>query len=77
MTTFACWPKRPVMCVILAVTSQAIRRQSGLCDVLRDMAGLAIEAAVGARQGVARLRVVVIAPALPAIRVMTKRAAGP
>jgi hypothetical protein len=77
VTTFACWPKRSVMRIILAVTSHAIRRQGGLCDVLRDVAGLAIETAVGARQGVARLRVVVIAPALPAIRVMTKRAVGP
>ena len=41
------------------------------------MAGLAIEVAVRPGQRVARLRVVIIAPALPTIRVVTKRTVRP
>src|SRR5271169_3465949 len=59
------------MRVILAVTGHAVRRQCGLRDILRDMAGLAIEAAMGSGQRVACLGVVIKAPALPAIRVVT------
>ena len=65
------------MGVILAMTGQAIRRQSGLRDVLGDMAGLAIEIAVSSSQRVARLGVVIITPTCPAIRVVTKRTARP
>ncbi len=77
MATFTRRSERPAMRVILAVTGHAIRRQCWLCDVLRDVAGLAIEAAMGSRQGVARLRVVVVAPALPAVRVVAKCAIRP
>jgi hypothetical protein len=64
------------MYVILAVTRHAIRRQCRLCEILRGVTGLAIEAAMGSRQRVARLRIVIKTPALPAIRVVTKRAVG-
>jgi hypothetical protein len=64
------------MGVILTVASHAIRRQCRLCDVLGDVAGLAIEAAMGSRQRVACLCVVIVTPALPAVRVVTKRAVG-
>ena len=77
MATFACRPERPVMGVILAVTSHALCRQRGLYDVLLDVAGVAIEAAMGSRQRVTRLCVVIVAPTLPAIRVVTKRTVLP
>jgi hypothetical protein len=64
------------MGVILTVASQAIHRQCRLCDVLRDVAGLAIEPAMGAGQRIARQGIVIITPALPAIRVVTERAVG-
>ena len=60
------------MRVILAMTRQAILRQRRLCDVLGDMAGLAIEIAMGSGERVPRLRVVIVAPTLPAIRVVTE-----
>ena len=60
-----------MMRVILAMTRQAILRQRRLCDVLGDMAGLAIEIAMGSGERVPRLRVVIVAPTLPAIRVVT------
>lgn len=62
------------MLVILAMAGQAIHRQRRLGDVLGDVAGLAIEVAVGTGQRVARQRVVIVAPAFPAIRVVTKPA---
>ena len=65
------------MRVILPMTGQAIHRQRRPRDVLGDVAGLAIEVAVRPGQRVARLRVVVIAPALPTIRVVTKRTVRP
>jgi hypothetical protein len=66
-----------MMRVILAVTCHALRGQCGFGDILRYVASMTIEAAMGSRQRIARLRVVIEAPALPAIRVMTKRAAWP
>lgn len=65
------------MHVIFAMTGHAIHRQRRLGDVLGDVAGLAIEVAVGSGQRVARLGVVIKAPARPAIRVVTKRTARP
>jgi hypothetical protein len=65
------------MSVILTVASHAIHRQCRLCDVLRNVAGLAIEAAMGSRQRVARLCIVIKTPALPAIWIVTKRTIRP
>jgi hypothetical protein len=64
------------MGVILTVASHAIRRQCRLCDALRDVACLAIQTAMGSRQRVACLCIVIKTPALPAIRVVTKRTVG-
>src|SRR5664279_3659511 len=61
------------MRVILAMAGQAIHRQRRFRDVLDGVAGLAIEATVGPGQRIVRLRVVIVAPALPAVRVVTKR----
>ena len=65
------------MRVVLAMAGQAIHRQRSLGDVLGDVAGLAIEVVVGPGQRVVRLLVVVIAPAFPAIRVVTRLALRP
>lgn len=65
------------MHVIFAMTGDAIHRQRRLRNVLGDVAGLAVEVAMGSGQGVARLGIVIEAPARPAIRVVTKRAARP
>src|SRR5450756_150592 len=65
------------MRVILAMAGQAIHRQRRPHDVLGDVAGLAIEVAVRPRQRIARLRVVIVAPALPAVRVVAERAVQP
>jgi hypothetical protein len=61
--------------VILAVTRDALRGQCRLGDVLGDVASFAIEVAMGSGQGIARLNVVIEAPAFPAVRVVAKRAA--
>ena len=66
-----------MMHVVLAMTGHAIRRQRRFRDVLSNVAGLAIEVAVGSGQRVTRLRVVIKAPPRPAIRVVTKRTARP
>ena len=63
-----------MMRVVVAMTSQAIHRQRRLRHVLGDVTGLAVEVAVSSSQRIARLRVMVIAPALPTVRVVTKRA---
>ena len=65
------------MRVILAMTGHAIHRQRRLRNVLGNVAGLAIEVAVGSSQRVTRLGIVIVAPARPAIRVVTKRTARP
>ena len=65
------------MRVILAMTRQAIRRQRRLCDVLGDMAGLTIEIAMGSGERVPRLRIVIVAPTLPAIRVVAEPTVRP
>jgi hypothetical protein len=65
------------MRVVLAMAGEAIHRQRGLGDVLGDVAGLATETAVSTGQRVSRLRVVVIAPAFPAVRVVAKRTVRP
>ena len=65
------------MRVILAMARQAILRQRRLCDVLGDMTGLAIEITMGSGERVSRLCTVIIAPAFPAIRVVTKRTVRP
>lgn len=65
------------MRVVLAVAGIAIRRQRDLGDVPGNVAGLAINAAVRAGQGVTRLRVVIETPTCPTIRVVAERAVRP
>ena len=64
------------MRVILAMTGQAILGNVAFVTSC-DVAGLAVEIAVGSGQRVARLGVVIIAPALPAVRIVTKRTVRP
>jgi hypothetical protein len=66
-----------MMRVILAMARQAIHRQRCLGDVLCEMAGMAIEVAMGPGQRVVGQCVVIITPAFPAIRVVTNPAVRP
>lgn len=65
------------MRVVLPVTRIAVRSQLDPGDVPHNVAGLAIEAAVRARQRKARLGVVIKAPSLPTVRVVAERAIRP
>jgi hypothetical protein len=65
------------MYVILLVTRIAVRRQRDLGHLLGDVAGVAIEAAMCSGQRITRLRVVIKAPPLPAIRVVAERTICP
>jgi hypothetical protein len=65
------------MRIVLLVTRIAVRRQRNLGNVLRDVAGMAIDAAVCPGQRVACLRVVIEAPSRPTIRVVAERTVGP
>jgi hypothetical protein len=65
------------MHIVLLVTRIAVRRQRNLGNVLRDVAGMAIDAAVCPGQRVACLRVVIEAPSRPTIRVVAERTVGP
>jgi hypothetical protein len=73
VATFAVPPKRTNVYVVFLVARIAIRCQGDLCDVLGDMAGVAIDAAVCPGQQVARLFVVIEAPSRPTIRIVTER----
>jgi hypothetical protein len=65
------------MHVVLPVTRIAIGFQRNLGNVLRDVAGMAIDAAVCPGQRVACLRVMIEAPSRPTIRVVAERTIGP
>ena len=65
------------MHVVLPVTPIAVRRQHNLGNVLDNVAGVAIDAAVCPCQRVVRLRVVIEAPSRPTIRVVAERTIGP
>jgi hypothetical protein len=65
------------MHVVLPVTRIAIGFQRNLGNVLRDVAGMAIDTAVCPGQRVACLRVMIEAPSRPTIRVVAERTIGP
>lgn len=65
------------MYIVLLVTRIAVLRENDLRDVLRDVAGVTVKVAVGARQREVRLRVVIKAPEPPRIRIVAERAIGP
>lgn len=65
------------MHVVLLVTRIAVRRQHNFGNVFDNVAGEAIDAAVGSRQRKARLRVVIEAPSRPPIRVVAERTIYP
>lgn len=65
------------MRVVLPVARIAIRGQLDPGDVPRNVAGLAIEPAVHARQREARLCVMIKAPSLPTVRVVAERTVRP
>jgi hypothetical protein len=77
MATFADSPECTMMYVVLLMTPIAIRCQRDLGNVLGDVAGVAIEAAVRAGERVACLRVVIKPPSRPAIGVVAERAICP
>ena len=62
------------MDIVLAVTAVAVRRKCDLGDVFGRVAGMAIDAAMRARQRIFRLGVMVEAPARPSVRIVAKRA---
>ena len=72
MATFAVPPKRTNVYVVLLVTRIAIRCQRDLGNILGDVAGVAIEAAVRAGQRVPCLFVVIEEPSRPTIGVVAE-----
>jgi hypothetical protein len=64
------------MDVIPAMAAMAGGRQNDSCDILRPVAGVAIQAFVFSRQRVFALSVMIEEPSHPSIRVVTKRAIG-
>jgi hypothetical protein len=77
VATFAGPTECATMHVVLLVTPPALRRQHNLGNVLGNVAGMAIDAAVCSGQRVACLRVVIEAPSCPTIRVVADRTIGP
>jgi hypothetical protein len=65
------------MHVVLPVTRVAVRGQRDLGNVLGDVAGVAIDAAVRSGQRIMRLRIVIEAPSRPTIRVVAERTICP
>jgi hypothetical protein len=65
------------MHVVLPVTRIAVRRQHNFGNVLGDVAGVAIDAAVRADERIMRLRIVIEAPSRPTIRVVAERTICP
>lgn len=65
------------MRVVLPMARIAIRGQLDPDDVPRNVADLAIETAVRARQREARLGIVIKAPSLPTVRIVAQRAVRP
>jgi hypothetical protein len=65
------------MHVVLSVTRIAVAPEHDLRDILRGVAGVAVEAAMGARQRKMRLGVVVEAPERPCVRTVAEGAIGP
>jgi hypothetical protein len=77
VAAFASPTECAAMHVVLPVTRIAIGFQRNLGNVLRDVAGMAIDAAVCPGQRVACLRVMIEAPSRPTIRVVAERTIGP
>ncbi len=65
------------MHVVLLVTRIAVIPEHDLRDILRGMAGMAVEAPMGTRQRKMRLGIMVEAPERPCIRIVAKGAIGP
>ena len=65
------------MHVVRPVASITVRWQGDFCDILRGMAGVAVERAVRTCQWIFGLAIVVEAPARPTIRIVAERAIGP
>jgi hypothetical protein len=74
VAAFACASERTAVRIVLTVAGVAIRGQRNLGDVLGDVAGLAIDAAVRPGQRIACLRVVIEAPSCPTVRIVAERA---
>lgn len=65
------------MYVVLLMTRIAIVPEYDLRDILRGVAGVAVEVAMGARQRKMRLGIMVEAPERPCVRIVAKGAIGP
>jgi len=65
------------MHVVLLVTPIAVRRQHNFGNILDNVAGVAIDAAVGSRQRITGLRIVIEAPSRPTTRVVAERTICP
>lgn len=77
VTPFAGPTECATMHVVLLVTRITVRRQHNFGNVLDNVAGVAIDAAVGSRQRITRLRIVIETPPCPTIRVVADRTIGP
>ena len=71
MTFLARPSELPLMLVVTAVASVTSRRRCGPLDILVPMAGMTMQAGMGAGQGEFRLFVVIESPAGPAVRIVT------
>jgi hypothetical protein len=74
VTAFAGSPERSVVHIVATVTPIAIGAQRHRGHVFCRVAGLAIEPAMGARQGEARSCGMVEAPSVPTVWIVAKRA---
>jgi hypothetical protein len=77
VAALACAAERAKVHVVLLVARVAVLAEHDLRHVLRGVASMARETAVGAGQRELRLRVVIEAPQLPCVRVVAQRAIGP
>jgi hypothetical protein len=77
VATFAGPTECATMHVVLLVTPIAVRRQRNFGNVLDNVAGVAIDAAVGSRQRITGLRIVIEAPSRPTTRVVAERTIYP
>lgn len=74
MAFLACPPERSFVRIVSAVAAEAVGRSGHPHEGRLLVAGIALQSLMGALQGIVRLLVVIEAPALPAIGVVTARA---
>jgi hypothetical protein len=77
VATFTVPPECTKVYIVLLVARMAICCQRDLGDVLGNVTGVAIEAAVCAGERVARLLIMIESPSRPTIRVVAERTVCP